>query len=40
MRYGKRFARRPLEVETLFLVTTILFAILTIAAIVGKLWVG
>jgi hypothetical protein len=40
MRYGKRFGQRPLELETVFLVTAILFAIVTIGAIVGKLWIG
>jgi hypothetical protein len=40
MRYGKRFAQRPVERETLFLVTAILFAIVTIGAVVGRLWIG
>jgi hypothetical protein len=40
MRYGKRFAHRSLEVETLFLVTTIVFAVAAIGVLVGQLWIS
>jgi hypothetical protein len=40
MRHGKRFASGPLERETLFLLTAILFAIVTIGAVLGRLWLG
>jgi hypothetical protein len=39
MRHGKPFAHWPLELETLFLITTILFAVVTIGFVVGQLWI-
>jgi hypothetical protein len=39
MRRGKPFAQRPLELDTLFLITTILFAVVTIGFVVGQLWI-
>jgi hypothetical protein len=38
MRHGKPYALRSPELWTLFLVTTIVFAVLAIGLIVGRLW--